>query len=182
MAEEAGYKDMNHFKFVSNYLTNGAKIGCEGEGRWPTRGRNDPSVSTHGWEIADEILTWIDMGICVGPLKIDELPFEDFSVSPLSTRMKPNGRVRLILDLTYPHTRGIKLGMGIPMSVNSGIDTDLFKTEMSSTTLWLNSLRCGGVCALLSKMDWESAYKHVHVHHSDLKLHVFKFCNRYVTT
>ena len=104
MAEEAGYKDMNHFKFVSNYLTNGAKIGCEGEGRWPTRGRNDPSVSTHGWEIADEILTWIDMGICVGPLKIDELPFEDFSVSPLSTRMKPNGRVRLILDLTYPHT------------------------------------------------------------------------------
>ena len=99
MAEEAGYKDMNQFKFVSNYLTNGAKIGCEGEGRWPTRGRNDPSVSTHGWEIADEILTWIDMGICVGPLKIDELPFEDFSVSPLSTRMKPNGRVRLILDL-----------------------------------------------------------------------------------
>ena len=95
--------------------------------------------------------------------------------------MKPNGRVRLILDLTYPHTRGIKLGMGIPMSVNSGIDTDLFKTEMSSTTLWLNSLRCGGVGALLSKMDWESAYKHVHVHHSDLKLKVFKFCNRYVT-
>ena len=84
MAEEAGYKDMNQFKFVSNYLTNGAKIGCEGDGRWPTRGRNDPSVSTHGWEIADEILTWIDMGICVGPLKIDELPFEDFSVSPLT--------------------------------------------------------------------------------------------------
>ena len=84
-------------------------------------------------------------GICVGPLKIDELPFEDFSVSPLTTRMKPNGRVRLILDLTYPHTGGIKLGMGIPMSVNSGIATDLFKTEMSSTTLWLNSLRCGGV-------------------------------------
>ena len=28
-------------------------------------------------------------------------------VSPLTTRMKPNGRVRLILDLSYPHTRGI---------------------------------------------------------------------------
>ena len=84
VAEEAGYKDMNQFKFVSNYLTNGAKIGCEGEGRWPTRGRNDPSVSTHGWEIADEIQTGVNMGICVGPLKIDELPFEDFSVSPLT--------------------------------------------------------------------------------------------------
>ena len=70
---------------------------------------------------------------------------EFVSESPLTTRMKPNGRVRLILDLSYPHTRGIKLGMGIPMSVNSGINTDLYKTEMSSTTLWLNSLRCGGV-------------------------------------
>ena len=87
--------------------------------------------------------------------------------------MKPNRRVRLLLDLSYPHTRGIKLGMGIPMSVNSGIDTDLYKTEMSSTTLWLNSMRCGDVGALLSKMDWESAYKPVHVHRSDLKT-----CNR----
>ena len=78
-----------------------------------------------------------------------------------------------------------KLGISsrnfFPMSVNSGINTDLYKTEMSSTTLWLNSMRCGGVGALLSKMDWESAYKHVHVHHSDLKLQVFKFCNRYMT-
>ena len=45
VAEETGYNDMNHVKFVSNYLTHGAKIGCEGEGRWPTWGRNDPSVS-----------------------------------------------------------------------------------------------------------------------------------------
>ena len=42
---ETGYNDMNHVKFVSNYLTHGAKIGCEGEGRWPTRGRNDPYIS-----------------------------------------------------------------------------------------------------------------------------------------
>ena len=28
-------------------------------------------------------------------------------------------------------------------------------------------------------MDWESAYKHIHVHPSDLKLQVFKFCNKY---
>ena len=103
---------------------------------------------------------------------------EFVSESPLTTRMKPKRSSRLILDLSYPHTRGIKLGMGIPMSVNSGINTDLYKTEMSSTTLWLNSMRCGGVGALLSKMDWESAYKHVHVHRSDLKLQVFKFCNR----
>ena len=103
------------------------------------------------------------MDICVGPLSREKLPFSDFSVSPLTTRVKPNGRIRLILDLSYPHTSGRELGMGIPMSVNKGIDKERFKIEMTSTHLWLQSMRCGGVGALLSKMDWESAYKHVHV-------------------
>ena len=111
VAVETGYNDMSHVKFVSNYLTHGAKIGCEGEGRWPTVGQNDPSVSDNSWEIADEIQTWINMGICVGPLTREDLPFRDYSVSPLTTRLKPNGRVRLILDLSYPHTRGIELGI-----------------------------------------------------------------------
>merc|ERR1712215_499851 len=86
---------------------------------------------------------------------------------------------RLILDLSYPHTKGQELGMGIPLSVNKGINNDLFKTEMTSTGLWLKSMRCGGIGALLSKMDWESAYKHIHVQTSDLKLQVFMFCNKY---
>ena len=38
VAEETGYNDMKHVEFVSNYLTDGARIGCEGEGRWPTCG------------------------------------------------------------------------------------------------------------------------------------------------
>ena len=29
------------------------------------------------------------------------------------------------------------------------------------------------------KLDWESAYKHVYVRKKDLKLQVFKFCNKY---
>ena len=60
--------------------------------------------------------------------------------------MKPNGRISLILDVSYPHTQGVEIGMGIG--------------------------------ALLSKMDLESAYKYVHVHPEDLKLQVFKFCNK----
>ena len=52
--------------------------------------------------------------------------------------------------------------MGIPCSVNKGIDKDKFK-QMSSTPLWLKSLRQGRVGTLLSKMDWEQVYKHVHV-------------------
>ena len=62
-AIEAGYKDMNHVRFIRRYLEDGAIIGCEEEGRLPIFGRNDLSVSDHGYKIADEILTWIKMGI-----------------------------------------------------------------------------------------------------------------------
>ena len=119
------------------------------------------------------------MGIYVGPLSECELPFTNFTVSPLTTHVKPNGLVRLILDLSYPHNKEIELGMGIPCSVNKEISTDRFKTEMTSTPLWLKSMRHGGVGALLSKLDWESSYKHVHVRKEDLKLQVFKFCNKF---
>ena len=105
-AIEAGYKDMSHVRFIRSYLENGATIGCEKEGRLPTYGRNDPSVSDHGSELADEIVNWLKIGICVGPLSECELPFTDFTVSPLTTRMKPNGRIRLILDLSYTHNSG----------------------------------------------------------------------------
>ena len=78
-------------------------------------------VSDHGYEVVDEILSWIKMVICVGPLTENELPFTGFTVSPLTTRVKPNGRIRIILDLSYPHNKDVELGMGIPSSVNKGI-------------------------------------------------------------
>ena len=85
-----------------------------------------------------------NMGICVAQLPKEELPFSDFSVSPLTTRVKPNGRIMQILDLSYPHIKKVELGMGIPVSVNKGINVERFKTEMSSTPLWLQSMRHGG--------------------------------------
>ena len=100
---EAGYKDMNHVLFIKKYLEEGADIGCEREGRLPTFRRNDASIGDHGLEVADEIVSWLKMGICVGPLAESELPFSDYTGSPLTTRIKPNGRLRLILDLSYPH-------------------------------------------------------------------------------
>ena len=36
VAQEAGYSDMNHINYICDYLVQGAKIGCEGEGRLPT--------------------------------------------------------------------------------------------------------------------------------------------------
>ena len=60
---------MNHVHFIKNYLEEGTDIGCEREGRLPTFGKNNVlSVSDNGYEVADEIVSWLKMGICVGPL------------------------------------------------------------------------------------------------------------------
>ena len=90
------------------------------ERRFPIFERNDISVSDHRYYVADKILVWLKMGICVGSLSESELPLSDYTVSPLTTRIKPNGRVHLTLDLSFPHNKDVELGMGIPYSVNKG--------------------------------------------------------------
>ena len=90
------------------------------EGRFPIFGRNDIPVSDHRYYVADKILVWLKMGICVGSLSESELPFSDYTVSPLTTLIKPNGRVHLTLDLSFPHNKDVELGMDTPCSVNRG--------------------------------------------------------------
>lgn len=90
------------------------------EGRFPIFGRNDISVSDHRYYVADKILVWLKMGICVGSLSESELPLSDYTVSPLTTLIKPNGRVHLTLDLSFPHNKDVELGMDTPCSVNRG--------------------------------------------------------------
>ena len=60
---------MGLLRNVCNYIENGALIGCRGEDRWPTIGRNSNSVAEHGAQIMDAIQGWICDGICVGPLR-----------------------------------------------------------------------------------------------------------------
>jgi len=52
----------------------------------------------------------------------------------------------------------VKLSTGVPCSVDKGIDKDKYKTKMSSTPLWLKSMRHGGIGGLLSKLEWEATY------------------------
>ena len=54
-----------------------------------------------------------------GPLKREELPWKDFKVSPMTVRLKPNGRARIIMGLSYPHK--IMLGRGEVCSPNEGM-------------------------------------------------------------
>jgi hypothetical protein len=51
----------------------------------------------------------------------------------------------------------------------------MFPTSMSSTNRWLAALEKAGRGALIMKVDWAAAYKHVHVREDDLKLQYFSW-------
>ena len=84
--------------------------------------------------------------------------FHIFKVRPLTMRSKPDGSVRLIVDMSYPHYKfeEIVLGDGIVMSVNAGIVEEL-ETEMTSIKGWTRELHWVGCQAECLKNDWNCA-------------------------
>ena len=164
LARACGYRDMETVERVCNDLRNGADIGCKGECRNPSTSGNAPSAFEYPEEITDAIAGWVKGGIAVGPMPVGERP-PDVKVSGIMCRPKPNGSVRIILNLSAPEGR----------SVNDGIDIKEFPATMSSTQKWLEVLNKAGRGALMVKIDWQEAYKHVHVRKEDLKLQWFSW-------
>jgi hypothetical protein len=86
-------------------------------------------------------------------------------INGIMCRQKPNGSARIILNLSSPAGG----------CVNDGICSDDFPTTMSSTKLWLRVLDRAGRRALMLKLDWASAYKHLAVRQQDLPLQYFNW-------
>jgi hypothetical protein len=82
---------------------------------------------------------------------------------------KPNGSVRIILNLSAPEGR----------SVNDGIDSEKLPAKMSSTGKWLKVLYKAGKGCLMMKLDWADAYKHIHVREEDVRLQWFSWAGKY---
>ena len=78
---------------ICTMLRDRANIGVEGEGRWPSWGRNNPTVYQFGERVADSLQTAVKDGIMYGPLKRKELPLKDFKVitNDGQTRTKQQG-------------------------------------------------------------------------------------------
>jgi hypothetical protein len=111
----------------------GADIGCKGIFRTPTSSSNAPDAYVNGRQVTDAVGTWIQKGLVHGPVSEDDLP-PQAKVSGIMTRTKPDGSVRIILNLSAP--KGL--------SVNDGIDADEFPAVMSSTEQWLGVLNKAG--------------------------------------
>ena len=93
-----------------------------------------------GEQVSDAIAEWVNEGYARGPVDRKDLP-KDVKVSGLMTKPKPNGSVRVILNLSAPQGR----------SVNEGIDNNQFPASMSSLTKWLKILKKAGADCYISR-------------------------------
>ena len=144
-------------------LREGARIGVKDKFRVGSISTNAPSAINHGEEVTDALLDWIDEGYVIGPFNKDEVPFETVKVSGMMCRLKPNGKARIIINLSK----------GNPVSVNEGINKLNFPTAMSSTKAWVRiMMRCGKNWCF-AKCDWSRAYKHIRVNPDDVWMQGF---------
>ena len=158
------FSDRRTLDKVYNDLKYGAIIGCNGDSRLPALSSNAPSAIENGRQVTDAIADWLEKGFAYGPVGHDEVPI-GAKFSGIMTRPKPNGSVRIILNLSSPKGS----------CVNEGISKEDFPTTMSSTSDWLRSLHKAGRRANFCKVDWSDAYKHIAVHHSDVNLQWFEW-------
>jgi hypothetical protein len=149
---------------VCKDLTDGADIGCVGQPRSASVSTNAPSAYDFAPEVTDAVADWVTQGFAAGPFHPKDRP-TGAKVSGIMCRQKPNGSARIILNFSSPAGN----------CVNDGIDSNEFPTSMSSTNRWLAALEQAGRGALIMKVDWAAAYKHIHVRKEDLKLQFFNW-------
>lgn len=168
LANTFGISDKNRLDRVIKRIYNGADIGCVAPFRNPTFSTNASSAYEFGEAVSDAIACWLKKGFAYGPVDKKNLP-KEAKVSGIMVREKPDGSVRIILNLSAPKGS----------SVNDGIDADLFPAKMSSTSAWLEVLNKAGQNCWICKTDWSDAYKHVAVRSEDTDLQWFEWGGKF---
>ena len=168
LALAVGTSDQRRLELVCGDLENGADVGCVGVFRSATRSSNAPSAFLSPVEVTDAVASWVKAGFAVGPFEEGEVP-PSAKVNGIMTRPKPNGAVRIILNLSAP----------VGLAVNEGIDLEAYPATMSSTGKWVAVLAEAGRGAYMIKMDWADAYKHIHVRTEDVQLQWFSWLGKF---
>jgi hypothetical protein len=167
-AKQAGVGLSPHVAKVIDWVANGAEIGCKGVFRAASHSKNAKNAYVNGRQVSDAIAAWVNLGYAYGPVLEEDVPAHA-KVNGILTRTKPNGSVRIILNLSAP--KGF--------SVNDGINNDDFPATMSSTEAWLRVLNAQGKGCNIMKVDFADAYKHIPVKLQDTDLQWFEWGGRY---
>ena len=99
----------------------------------------------------------------------DSIPLPDLHLSPIGAVDKPDGSVRLILDLSSP--RG--------SCVNEGIDPSLYSVKYCSFDDALNLIHINGRSSFMVKADIKHAFRLCPVSPSDWHLLGYSWCNQF---
>jgi len=165
---DIGVTDRGRLDKVLDDLLHGADIGCVGPARAASISGNAPDAAGNGPQVTDAVAAWAIAKYVFGPVDEGDVPAHA-KVSGIMTRQKPNGAVRVIINLSAP----------LGNSVNDGIDTDAFTATMSSTAAWLDVLDRVGRGGWMIKVDWSDAYKHIAVRAQDADLQWFCWLGKY---
>ena len=163
-----GCSDRRRLERVCGDLEEGADIGCRGICRASSFSKNAGNSYRFGQQVTDEIASWILSGFASGLVEEEDLPAEA-KVNSILCREKPNGAVRVILNLSAP----------AGASVNDGINSEEFPAVMSSTEKWIAVLNRAGRGCRMVKIDWAAAYKHVAVRKQDINLQWFQWLGKF---
>ena len=167
LAERVGYRGAQ-LDLVLKDLGSGAYVGCRGSSRKATWSGNAASAYEFGEQVTDAVASWVVNGFVMGPVDRADLP-GGVKVNGIMCREKPNGSVRIILNMSAPEGE----------SVNDGIDLSEFPAVMSSTAKWLKALERAGRGCYIMKLDWSDAYKHIRVRKEDVALQWFSWLGKY---
>ena len=153
LAAKVDFPDKARLERVLARIKDGAELRCEGAARLPTKMPNNPSVYKYGVRVADILQDMIKDGLVWGPLLPEEVPWRDYTINPLQTKIKPNSKVRPIVNMSSPY---IKKGdpANKPSSVNSGIKKAKTPATMGSSRSFIMSLARAGCPAEMCKLDW----------------------------
>ena len=165
LARESNYPYPSILQEVILDIKNGAMIGVPEQYRVQSSSTNAPSAFDFGDRVSDSLCKMMRDGYIMGPFAEHSLPFGQSRVSGLMVKLKPDGSARMILNLSK----------GDPVSVNEGINSADYPAIMSSTHEFVKVLNRSGRGALLTKVDWASAYKQIRVNHSDIWQQGFKW-------
>ena len=69
--------------------------------------RNSPTAFQYGPRLVDSLEDWLKDDLAAGPFTKEELVnifgAVGFKVNPMAVRLKPNGKARIIIDMSSPH-------------------------------------------------------------------------------
>ena len=130
------------------------------------RPRNLLSVHSRCSAVTIAVALEVSWGHTMGPFI--HPPFRLFHCSPLGATVKPDGSMRLILDLSSPHGA----------SVNSGISREEFAVRYTSADAAMDIVRRLGNDAFMAKGDIRHAFRLCPVQPADWPLLCYQWAGR----